>query len=102
MKKQSKLLVIGLVVAFVAVFSVSTASAGWMGDATIENISSSASGDYTVRATDGVNSYAFTIVSTDANAKSMLAIALTAHSSAALVNIQYNSASGIMDRIWVK
>ena len=81
MKKQSKLLVIGLVVAFVAVFSVGTAGAAWIGNCTIVNVSTEASGDYAVRATDGVNSYTFTIQTSAANAKAMLAIVLTAASN---------------------
>ena len=100
MKKQSKLLVIGLVVAFVAVFSVSTVSAGWIGNCTIENISVEESGDYTVRAGNVTNTYTFTIQTSAANAKAMLAIALTAASNGDTVNIQY-VAGGVMERIWL-
>ena len=99
MNMQKKLLVIFLV--FVIGVSLSgIAQAGWLGDATVENVSVTTTGNYTVRATSGATSLAFTIVSTEPNAKAMLATALTAASTGQLVNIEYG-AGGIISRIMI-
>ena len=75
-----------------AAFSVGSASAAWMSPAVIDNVRSSANGDYTLKAT-GTWTQTFTILSTDANAKSLLAIALTAISAGMNVAIEYTGST---------
>ena len=100
MKNQKKILVVGMFLALVTFFSVSTASAAWIGNCTINNISSETSGNYTVNATSGSATFTFTIDSTAENANAMLAIALTAATTGDYVNIQY-APGGVMERIWL-
>ena len=100
MKNQKKGLVIGLVLMLVMVFSVSSASATWIGNGTINNVSSQNTGNFAVNATFGTSTFTFTIDSSAANAKAMLAIALTAASSDANVHVDY-APGGTMNRIWL-
>ena len=100
MKKHRKLLIIGLVFAFVAVFSVTTVSAAWMTNATINSVQVSANGDYFVKATLGTWTKVFTIQSTDANAKALLASALTAYSNGNTITIQFTGV--IIDNLYLK
>lgn len=94
MKKHRKLLVICLVFAFVAAFSVSSVHAAWMNPAVIDSVHSSANGDYTVRATyGGTWTKTFTILSTDVNANTLLAIALTALSAGMNVAIEFTGSN---------
>jgi hypothetical protein len=100
MKSQRKLMVIGLVLALLAVFSVSNVSAAWIGNTTVVNVSSETTGNFAVRATDGTDTFTFTIDSSTENAKAMLAIVLTAASTGDTLNIQY-APGGVMQRIWL-
>ena len=100
MKKQKKLLVIGIILAFVAVLSVSTASAVWIGNGTINNVSSKTTGSYSVNATFGTSNFTFTIDSSAENANAMLAIALTAASTGVNVHVDY-ATGGVLNRIWL-
>lgn len=99
MKRNDKLLVIGLVFAFVAVFSVGTASADWFTNATINYVQVSSSGDYTIKATSGEWESYLTISSADDNKKELLAAALTAHSNGSLVTFEHTG--GVIDSIYV-
>ena len=100
MKNRKKLLIVGIVLFLVTVFSISNASAIWVGNGTINNVSSQTTGNYTVNATFGSNTFTFTINSSAANANAMLAIALTAASTGDNVHVDY-SAGGVMNRIWL-
>ena len=100
MKRNNKLLVIGLVVVFVAVFSVSTASAGWMSNATINSVQVSSSGDHVIKATSGSLVKYLSISSSDVNKKEMLAAALTAYSNQNIVTFMYTGS--YIDRIYIK
>jgi hypothetical protein len=100
MKIQRKLIVVGLILSIVALFSVSNVGAAWIGNTTVVNVSSETSGSYAVRATDGTNTFTFTIDTSEENANAMLAIILTAVSTGDLLNIQY-AAGGAMERVWL-
>jgi hypothetical protein len=100
MKIQRKLLIIGLVLASVALFSVSNVSAIWIGNGTINTVSSETTGNYAVNASFGADTFTFTIDSSAANANAMLAIALTAASTGDEVHVDYAS-GGNMNRIWL-
>ena len=100
MKNQNKLMIIVVVFALVMLFSISNASAVWIGNGTINNVSSQLTGNYSVNATFGASTFTFTIDSTAANANAMLAIALTAASTGDNVHVDY-SAGGVMNRIWL-
>jgi hypothetical protein len=100
MKKEKKLFVITLVIAFVTIFAVVSANAAWIGTCTIVNVSVEQNGDYAVRAGDGTTTYTFTIPASAANANAMLALALTAASAGDTVNVQY-ATGGVMERIWL-
>lgn len=97
MKKRSKLLVVGILVVFLAVFSVSTASAVIMSGATLNLVKATADGNYTLKATKGTWIQWVNIISTDANANSLLAVALTALSTGNTVNIDYTG--GVVNSI---
>jgi hypothetical protein len=100
MKNQNKLMIIVVVCAFVMLFSISNASAIWIGNGTINTVSSLTTGNYTVNATFGSDTFTFTIDSTAENANAMLAIALTAASTGDNVHVDYG-AGGVMNRIWL-
>ena len=100
MKNRRKLLIIGLVFAFVALFSVSNVSAIWIGNGTINNVSSQLTGNYAVNASFGAVTFTFTIDSAAENANAMLAIALTAASTGDQVHVDY-ATGGVMNRIWL-
>ena len=100
MKYKRKLLVVGLVFAVLAIVPASNAFAAWIGNCSVVNVSSETSGSFAVRATDGTNTFTFTIDSAAANAKAMLAIVLTAISTGDTLNISY-AAGGVMERIWI-
>ena len=100
MKNQKKILVIGIVLAVISVLSISNASAIWIGNGTINNVSSQTSGNYAVNATFGESNFTFTIDSSAENANAMLAIALTAASTGDNVHVDYAS-GGVMNRIWL-
>jgi hypothetical protein len=100
MKNRKKLFIIASVASLVMLFSISNASAIWIGNGTIDNVSSQTTGNFSVRATFGADTFTFTIDSTAANAKAMLAIALTAASTGDNVHVDYG-AGGVMNRIWL-
>lgn len=90
MKKRNRLLVIGLVVAFVALFSVSTAIAATMYNATITWVQTTSDGNTTFRGetTYGQN---FTILKTSDNANQLIATVLTAFSNGSTVDVIHTS-----------
>ena len=77
-----------------------SASAAWIGDCVINNISSETSGNYAVNASSGASTFTFTIDSTTPNANAMLAILLTASTTGDYVNISY-APGGAMTRVWL-
>ena len=100
MESRKKFFIVATVFAIVTMFSISPASAIWVGNGTINNVSSMITGNYSVNATFGASTFTFTIDSAAENAKAMLAIALTAASTGDLVHVDY-SAGGVMNRIWL-
>lgn len=93
MKKRSKLLVIGLVIALTAMFSVSVASAATMWGATVSVVKTTASGDAYVRGEKSWGGITFTILSSSSNYNQLLAAALTAYSSGGTVDIEYTGSN---------
>jgi hypothetical protein len=100
MKNRKKIMLIGLVFGLVALISISPASAVWIGDGTVNTVSALTTGNYSVNATFGSDTFTFTIDSSAANANAMLSIALTAAATGDSVHVDY-SAGGVMNRIWL-
>jgi hypothetical protein len=95
---MKKLLVIGILLSMV--FFAGSASAAWLGNCTINNISSEGTGNYSVNATSGASTFTFTIDTTAPNANAMLALLLTASSTGDTINVSY-AAGGALQRVWL-
>ena len=91
MKRHKKILVGVLLFAFLfGVFGVNNAFAAWMGNATILWIKVTDDGNYAIRAQSGAWVKTFTVDTTLANAKAILAVALTATSMTETVSIEFD------------